>query len=56
MEATLRSSMPRGFFIGRTVLDRRTVHITDLQADTDEYPEGSRLAQSHGFHTILAVP
>src|SRR5262245_36477233 len=25
----------------RAVLERRTIHVADLQAETDEYPEGS---------------
>jgi GAF domain-containing protein len=49
-------SLTRGFFIGRAVLDRRTNHSADLQAETDEYPMGSELARHHGFRTILAVP
>jgi hypothetical protein len=44
------------FFVARAVLDRRTIHIADLQAETDEYPEGSTRARSHGFRTILALP
>ena len=49
-------SLTRGFFIGRAVLDRRTIHIADLQAETDEFPEGGDRARRHGFRTILAVP
>jgi len=49
-------SRTRGFFIGRAVLDLRTIHISDLQAETDEYPEGSARARRLGFRTILAVP
>src|SRR5262245_60894683 len=50
------TSLTRGFSIGRAVLDRRTIHIADLQAETDEYPEGSDRARCLGFRTILAVP
>jgi signal transduction histidine kinase len=49
-------SLTRGFFIGRAVLDLRTIHIADLQAETDEYPEGSERARRLGFRSILAVP
>ena len=34
----------RGSLTGRTVLEGRTLHIADLQAETDEFPEGSDLA------------
>jgi GAF domain-containing protein len=52
------STLPltRGSTVGRAVLDRRTIHVTDLQAETEEYPEGSDLAQRLGFHAILVVP
>ena len=46
----------RGMVTGRAVMERRTVHVADLQAETDEYPEGSDRARSIGFRTILAVP
>jgi GAF domain-containing protein len=45
-----------GFFVGRAVLDQRTVHISDVQTAADEYPEGSDRAKGLGFRTILAVP
>jgi two-component system, NtrC family, sensor kinase len=41
---------------GRAVLDRRTTQIADLQAEGDEYPEGSDFARRLGHRTILAVP
>src|SRR5262249_42145777 len=34
----------RGTVVGRTVLDRQTVHVADLQAETEEFPESSALA------------
>src|SRR5262249_47528068 len=46
----------RGALPGRAALDRQTIHIADLQAETDEYPEGSDRARRLGFRTILAVP
>jgi GAF domain-containing protein len=45
-----------GFFVGRAVLDQRTIHISDVQTAADEYPEGSDRARELGFRTILAVP
>ena len=46
----------RGTAAGRAVLDRRTIHVPDLQAEVDEYPESSILALSYGFRTVLNVP
>src|SRR5262245_60724857 len=54
-----------GFFVGRAVLEQRTIHVADVLAAADEYPEGSDRARSFftqtgtpglGFRTILAVP
>src|SRR5262245_45625347 len=54
-----------GFFVGRAVLDQRTIHVADVLTADDEYPEGSDRARSFftqtgtpglGFRTILAVP
>ena len=41
---------------GRTVLDRQTLHIADLQSEIDEFPESSQNARSWGFHSLLCVP
>ena len=46
----------RGFITGRVVLERHTIHIADIQVQTDEYPEGSARARHLGHRTILAVP
>jgi signal transduction histidine kinase/ssDNA-specific exonuclease RecJ len=51
-----RIPLKRGVVIGRAVLDRETVHVDDLQAETDEYPEGSEFARGLGHRTILAIP
>src|SRR5262245_32246092 len=48
--------LTRGLPPARAVLDRRTIHITDLLTETDEFPEGSDRARSLGFRTLLAVP
>jgi signal transduction histidine kinase/tryptophan 2,3-dioxygenase len=55
---TLPGTLPlrAGFFVGRAVLDQRTVHVADGQTVADEYPEGSDRAREFGFRTILAVP
>jgi GAF domain-containing protein/anti-sigma regulatory factor (Ser/Thr protein kinase) len=45
-----------GMTNGRSVLDARTLHVADLQAEVDEYPEGSETARRFGFRTALNVP
>src|SRR5215467_6448855 len=46
----------RGNIQGRVVLDRRTIQVADVQAETREYPIGSDSARRRGFRTILVVP
>jgi two-component system, NtrC family, sensor kinase len=41
---------------GRTMIERRVIHILDLQAEVDEFPEGSAIAQAGGHRTTLSVP
>src|SRR5262249_24995734 len=43
---------------GRAVLDQRTVHIADVQAETKEFPETSQYAYARqlSHRTILSVP
>jgi len=48
--------LTRAATVGRAVLDQKTIHIADLQSETDEYPEGSAIAPRLGFRTILIVP
>ena len=48
--------MTRGVLAGRAVLERQTIHVTDLQGETCEYPEGSDIARRLGLRTNLAVP
>src|SRR6516225_5141881 len=46
----------RGHVSGRAVLDRKPVHVTDLHAEAEEFPEGSAFARRLGHRTIAAVP
>src|SRR5215813_2340201 len=49
--------LTRGVVTGRVILERRTIHVADLQAETDEYPEGSEIAlRLQGIRTNLVVP
>ena len=53
---TVAVPLVRETFNGRTVLDGRTFHIADLQSETDEFPQGSKLARQHGTRAQLSVP
>jgi two-component system, NtrC family, sensor kinase len=46
----------RDWVTGRSVSDRVVVHVADLQAEEDEYPEGATYARQYGHRTTLAVP
>jgi two-component system NtrC family sensor kinase len=46
----------RGAAVWRAVLERKTIHLPDVQAETNEYPESSDMARRLGYHTMLAVP
>ncbi len=41
---------------GRAVLEGRAVHVADLQAEAEEFPEGGALAREFGYRTVLVVP
>jgi len=41
---------------GRVVLERKPVHVIDLQAEAENFPEGSALARRFGHRTIASVP
>ena len=46
----------RGWVTGRAVIDRAPVHIHDLQASIQEFPDGSDMALRMGHRTTLAIP
>jgi GAF domain-containing protein/CheY-like chemotaxis protein len=48
--------LDRGTVVGRSLIDRRTIHVVDLQAETHEYPEGSAFAKRLGHRSIVSVP
>jgi len=48
--------LDRTTVMGRSIVDKTTVHIADLQAAGDEFPLGRKLALEYGHRTILAVP
>ncbi|MBI4611442.1 MAG: GAF domain-containing protein [Candidatus Rokubacteria bacterium] len=46
----------RGVAGGRAVLERRTIHVHDLEAEVEEYPESARFGRMTGTRTLLVVP
>jgi two-component system, NtrC family, sensor kinase len=46
----------RSTVAGRTVLERRLIHVIDLQKEVEEFAEGSALARRFGHRTIVSVP
>src|SRR6516162_6328781 len=46
----------RGTVAGRSVLDKGTVHIADMQTQARKFPETSENARRWGFRAILCVP
>src|SRR5262249_11377459 len=45
-----------GSFVGRSVLDVRTIHARDVQAEVDKFPATSEHARRIGFRAVLCVP
>ncbi|HEV2053570.1 MAG TPA: GAF domain-containing protein [Methylomirabilota bacterium] len=50
------SPLVRGTVNGRAIMERRTIQVADLQAETQEFPEGSARARQIGWRTQLSVP
>ena len=46
----------RGTVGGRTVLERRTIQVADVQGESAEFPESIDNARRLGFRTILSAP
>jgi GAF domain-containing protein/HAMP domain-containing protein len=45
-----------GTVAGRSLLERRAIHVADLQAEVQQFPEGSAFARQLGHRTVLSVP
>src|SRR6266446_10668467 len=48
--------LTRAWTSGRSVVDRKPVHVHDLQAEQIEFPDGSAMARRMGHRTSLSVP
>ena len=46
----------RRWTAGRAFIDQKPVHVHDLLAEGDEFPDGRELSQRMGHRTILSVP
>jgi signal transduction histidine kinase len=49
-------SVSRGTIGGRTALERRAIHVADLQAEGGEFPDAMANARAFGLRTMLSVP
>src|SRR5215831_17132213 len=52
----LRFPCTRGTVAGRLFLERKPVHVIDIQAEAKDFPERSALAKRFGHRTIAGVP
>jgi GAF domain-containing protein len=48
--------LERGSIGPRAIIDRGPIHVADILADGDEYPESQKRALRVGYRTTLAVP
>ncbi len=46
----------RRWTAGRAFIDQKPVHVHDLLAEGDEFPDGRELSQRMGHRTIISVP
>jgi GAF domain-containing protein len=46
----------RKWVTGRSVVDKRPVHVHDLMAEGDEFPDGREMSARMGHRTMVAVP
>jgi GAF domain-containing protein len=51
-----RMPLNRETVMGRSIVDRQSVHITDLQSTDHDFPLGRELALGLGHRTTMAVP
>ena len=49
-------ALHRGTVGGRTVIERRVIHVRDVQTEVDEFPEGSAIGRERGQRTTLSCP
>ena len=56
--ATSIDALPinRDSMSGRALLERRTIHVRDMLAETAEYPLSAEIAQRSGHRTLVVMP
>jgi two-component system NtrC family sensor kinase len=55
-EQPAKMPLTRGVTSGRAILDRQTIHVADLQAEMDEYPQSLDMAHQLGIRTVVVHP
>jgi GAF domain-containing protein len=48
--------LTRAWTTGRAVIDRKSIHVQDLQAEKAEFPDGYAMARRMGHRTSLSIP
>ena len=48
--------LTRAWTNGRAVIDRKSIHVHDLQAEKAEFPDGYTMARRMGHRTSLSIP
>src|SRR6266550_2000867 len=48
--------LTRAWTNGRAVIDRKSIHVHDLQAEKAEFPDGYAMARRMGHRTSLSIP
>jgi two-component system, NtrC family, sensor kinase len=48
--------LTRAWTNGRAVIDRKPIHVHDMQAEEAEFPDGCAMAQRMGHRTSLSIP
>ena len=56
VSSTAPQAINREWLSGRAVVDRRTIHVADLSAETTEYPVGAAYARAYGHRAALVTP
>ena len=51
-----KRSINRHWTAGRAFIDKTAIHVHDLQAERDEFPEGMEMARDMGHRSIVSVP
>jgi two-component system, NtrC family, sensor kinase len=51
-----KAQISRDWVTGRSLVDRKSVHVHDLLVESSEFPVGNEMARRMGHRTILAMP